>query len=235
MSVVALLLVSCAAWETSSPSYTPPPVDGPVPSHYAPPPPVDPRVPTGTPPGDPPRSGNVRVAIASVQLLDDCPDPVPAASDASAGATMSAPESASRAKPTAGPAIGKARWSCAQSTVQLSVRADFAGQLRIEAVRVLDATSTRTAGSTTLRGPTVWSDANGTYAPWNERTVAGTDLRISYMLGNLDLSRAAELVGPQFNAYMGPFLLEIDVSVDGKRQTIRSGEFSREPVEVMVT
>jgi hypothetical protein len=34
---------------------------------------------------------------------------------------------------------------------------------------------------------------------------------------------------------MGPFLLEIDVSVDGKRQTVRSSAFSREPPHVMVT
>lgn len=226
MSLAVLLLAACAAWETSSPSYTPPPVDGPVPSHYAPPPPVEPGVP-GTPP-DAPRS--VQVAIASVQLLEDCPDPAPAESAPGAMAEM-----APRGKRASDAGGSEQRRWCAQSTVQLSVRSDFVGQLRIEGVRLLDASSQRMAGPAALRGPTRWSDADGMYTPWNERTVAGTELRISYKLGEPDLSRAAELVGPDFNTYMGPFMLEIDVSVDGKRQTVRSSAFSREPPHVMVT
>jgi hypothetical protein len=34
---------------------------------------------------------------------------------------------------------------------------------------------------------------------------------------------------------MGPYVLELEVSVDGHRQTIRSAEFTHEPPHIMVT
>jgi hypothetical protein len=248
--VLALLLASCAAWESSSPDYTPPPVDGPAPSHYAPPPPGDPREPTEVPPIVAPPATNAKVAIASVQLLEDCPDPVPAAAapspsmPAAAGVTAPSVRQQSEQKPqssmqkrSAGDTADGApfRRMCSQSTVQLSVSCDVAGQFRIEAVRVLAARSGKVAGPAKLRLPTTWSDANGTYAPWDERTVAGSELKISYKLGDPDFSQASALVGDDFNTFGGPFILELDVSVDGKRQTIRSAEFTREPPHVMVT
>lgn len=230
LSLAVLLVAACAAWETSSPSYTAPPVESPTPSHYAPPPPVDPQAPSSQP--EAPLPVAVKVAIASVQLLEDCPDPAPTPA---ASASAEAPARMSQAKRAPGAGDVAQRRRCSQSTVQLSVRSDAAGQLRIEGVRVLDANSKRIVGPAQLRGPTRWSEADGIYTPWDERTVAGTELRISYKLGDPDMSRAAELVGPEFNTYVGPFLLELDVSIDGHRQTIRSPEFTREPVHVMVT
>lgn len=249
VSVLALLLVSCAAWESSTPNNSPPPVDGPVPSHYAPPPPGDPREPTVTPPTEVPPATNTKVAIASVQLLQDCPDPVPAAAAPSTptpAAGASAPivrqmgdqaPSRSMQKPMAGDtADGSSfRRMCSQSTVQLAVTSEAAGQFRIEGVRVLAARGGKVAGTAKLRLPTLWSDANGTYTPWDERTVAGSELKISYKLGDPDLAQAEGLVGSDFNTFSGPFMLELDVSVDGVRQTIRSAEFTREPPHVMVT
>lgn len=234
-SLVVLLLTACAAWETSAPSYTPPPADGSVPSHYAPPPPGDPRQP---PPTEPQPTADLRVAIASVQLLQDCPDPQPVAPAPSAGAPMAKePSAQSRMDVAAGDTPNGVAWQppCSQSTVQLSVRSDVAGKFRVEAVRVLDAGSKKVAGTATLRGPVSWREGNGTYAAWDERTLAGDELKVSYKLGDPDLSRAGETVGPAFNTYFGPFILELDVSVDGVRRTIRSGEFSREPPEIMVT
>lgn len=56
------------------------------------------------------------------------------------------------------------------------------------------------------------------------------------MVGDLVFTSAAErLLGDKFNTYTGPFLLEITVSAGGKRRTVRSPEFSREPPHVMVT
>lgn len=238
VSAAVLLLAACAGWESSSPSYSPPPVDGPAPSHYAPPPPGDPRAPVDAAP----QTANAKVAIASVQLLQDCPDPAPeapaAAITAPAGEAMqerSVQHSRMR-RPAGESADGSSyRAACAQSTVQLSVRSDVAGQFRIEGVRVLAASTKKVAGPAKLRGPTRWSDADGTYSAWDERTVAGADLRISYKLGDPDLSGAADMTDDNFNTYMGPFILELDVSVDGRRQTIRSAEFTREPPHVMVT
>ena len=209
VAVLALILSACASWENSPQS--------------APPPPVEPGVP---PPAEHP--AQIRVAIASVQLLDDCPDP-PAAQ-------VAAPAAASRA--AAGESMQKRSSDyveqCAQSTVQLAVHSDRPGMLRIEALRVLDPRTQKRVGTTTLRQPTQWS-TGGSYVPWNERVTADRDLQISYKLGALDLAQASELAGPTFNPYMGPFVLELDVSIDGVRQTIRSPEFGRQPPEIMVT
>lgn len=224
-SALALLLSACASWENSPSASAPPPAETPVPSsRYAPPPPVEPGV---TPP--PGRAAEIHVAIASVQLLEDCPEPA------------AAPEPAASSRAPAGAASRQQEKrssdyveQCTQSTVQLAVHSDRSGPFRIEAIRVLDPGTQRQAGTTTLRQPTRWS-ADGSYVPWNERVTAGQDLQISYKLGELDLSRASERVGPAFNTFAGPFVLELDVSLDGARQTIRSAEFGRRPVEIMVT
>ena len=224
--VLLLLLSACAGWDSSTPSYSQPPVEEPVPSHYAPSPPDVPEPPE---PPAPPAAPGDHVAIASVQLLGDCPDPTPASGiagppgEGSAGARGGA----SAGKPTEG-------W-CSQSTAQLAVRSDRPGLLRIEAVRVLDAATRKVAGTSTLRQPTRWSADLGAYAPWDGRVLAGTELQTSYKLGVLDLSRSARLVGPDFDANFGPFILEVDVSIDRRRQTVRSPEFGRIDTHMMVT
>ncbi len=229
--VLAVLLSACAGWDSATPSYAQPPVQEPVPSHYAPPPPevIEPAEPEPEPPAAP-ATGD-RVAIASVQLFDDCPEPAPT----SGIAQESAPAAESRragpaGKPTEGRDLG-----CAQSMVQLAIQSDRPGLLRIEAVRVLDPATKKVAGSSTLRQPTRWSAELGAYAPWDARVPAATELQASYKLGVFDLSRSAERVGPEFNAFYGPFMLEVDVSIDGRRQTVRSPEFSRVDIHMMVT
>lgn len=195
-----------------------------MPSHVAPDANDTPPAPLPEPP-----SAEIKVAVASVQLIEDCPELAPAAAASARKPTASLPGPSA-----AGEAIDDRHdRHCTQSTVQLSVRSDVLGPFRIEAIRVLDPKSQRAAGSATLREPTRWSDSM--YSPWDGRVDVKTELKISYKLGALDLTRAAELVGPDFNTYMGPFVLELDVSVDGHRQTIRSAEFGREPPHIMVT
>lgn len=194
---------------------------------------------TPPPPLPEPPSAEIKVAVASVQLIEDCPELAPAAA-----ASARKPVAASLPGPSVGGPAGRSQQQgdaiddrhyrhCTQSTVQLSVRSDVLGPFRIEAIRVLDPKSQRAAGAATLREPTRWSDSM--YSPWDGQVDVKTELKISYKLGALDLTRAAELVGPDFNTYMGPFVLELDVSVDGHRQTIRSAEFGREPPHIMVT
>ncbi|MBL9107378.1 MAG: hypothetical protein JNL82_41190 [Myxococcales bacterium] len=250
ISVVVLLLSACAAWDSAAPSNTPPPADGPAPSHYAPPPPGDPRA---LPPVDPPQpQADLKVAFASVLLQEDCAEPAPAAAPAMPAPVTPAPGAASQAKPVlmnekaaaGAPAAMSQRYAgdtadgrpwqppCFQSLVQLSVQSEVAGKFAVTAVRVIDPASQRVVGSSTFRGPTLWSDAGG-YTAWDERTVAGRELKVSYKLGALDIS--PDRAGPGFSAFMGPFMLEIDVLVDGVRRTVRSAEFSREPPHVIVT
>lgn len=218
LAVVAVLLSSCAAWDTTNQYTPPPPAEGPTPSHvspnaaYTPPPPVGPTAPLPEPP-----HVEIKVAIASVQLIEDCPDPAPAAEEARG---MSAKQSVARGDV----ADGGSRFdrSCTQSTVQLALRSDVQGPFRVEAVRVLDARTQRPVGKTSLRGPTRWSAGDGMYMPWDERVDVKSELKISYKLGAFDR------VG-------GPYVLELEVSVDGHRQTIRSPEFIDEPPHMMVT
>lgn len=239
VTVVAVLLTACAGWDSSSPSAPPPPAESPVPSsHYAPPPPANPDPTPALPDA---QHVEMKVAIASVQLLEDCPDPEPAAA-AAAGSAAPAREmavgterSSQRGKRAPGSEGDSFRRSCAQSMVQLSLRSDVPGGFRIEAARVIDPKTQKSAGTAKLRAPTRWDEAGGTYAAWNERVDSKAELKISYKLGELDLARAVELVGPEFNTYGGPFVLELDVSIDGHRQTIRSPEFTREPPHIMVT
>ncbi len=89
----------------------------------------------------------------------------------------------------------------------------------------------------TRRGPSdVQYDATGTYGEWQEYTAAGKDLKVSYKMGDLEFTPAAEkLSGVRFNTYSGPFLLEIEVTAGGRRKTVRSPEFTREPPHLMVT
>jgi hypothetical protein len=214
--VVVLLLAACAAWDTSSPNQGPPPADTPTPSsRYAPPPPARPGD-----PGDP--EPEIRVAIASVQLLDDCPEP-----EAERAARADNDEEAKRS--------GDARSWCSQSTVQMALGSDRAGPFRIEAVRVLDGAKARVAGSSRLRAPTRWDPQNASYLPWDEQIAAGGDLKISYKLGLLDLSGAGPLVGSDFNVFSGPFVLELDVSVGGVRRTVRSPQFVRQNDDMVET
>jgi hypothetical protein len=226
-SSLALVFAACAAYETTAPSYAPPPPDAPPPT-YTPPPP-------DAPPPDAP-AAEIKVAIASVQLLEDCPDPEPEIAAPSASRSMPSPSAHSQRKVRESSADGESfRRSCSQSTVQLSVTSSRAGRFRVEAARVLDAASLRPAGPVNLRAPTRWDAQQGTYAAWDEQLAAGVEARAGYKLGDPDFSRAAELVGPTFNTYGGPFVLELEVSVDGRRQTVRSSEFSREPPDMMVT
>lgn len=166
------------------------------------------------------------MAIGSVQLLDDCPD---------------APEQAAEAERSARAEDAKSSGyapRCEQSTVQLAVRSDRGGRIGVEAVRVLDGARQRLAGSSTLRQPTRWSVAEGRYLQWDGVVAAGAaEQRVSYKLGALDLAQAQAqaLAGPDFNSYSGPFMLEIDVSIDGRRQTIRSPMFQRREMDMVET
>ena len=257
VSVLALLLAACAAWETTTPSYGPPPAESPAPSHYAPPPPQDPQpepepiaepepTPTPTPTPTPIVTSPVtklQAAIASVQLLEDCPEPAPSPAQAPVTEAPGAPAMAESARQ--GPSGqsstmerpgGEYRRMCSQSTVQLSVQADGVQPFKIVAVRVLAANGKKVVGTTKLRAPTTWDDATGTYGEWQEYTAAGKDLKVSYKMGDLEFTPAAEKLSvDRFNTYSGPFLLEIEVSAGGKRKTVRSPEFTREPPHVMVT
>lgn len=209
-------------------------------------------------PTDPPTpSARVEIKVASVQLVQNCSDPpsdAEAEAKAGAAAKVSAGPAASEEPPAAmaqarapmppreGDVSAGARlagdgpngWSppCTQSTMQLSIAnvGDREGKLRIEGVRLLEAASKRDLGKIEARKPSQWNPG-GTYQPWDQVVQPGATVKVGYRLGDPDWSQAQDGSDP----YTRPYVLEIDISVDGISQTVRSPEFVREPVHVIVT
>lgn len=191
----------------------------------------------------------VTVAVASVQLIQDCPDPAepaPAAAPSAVAPPVADVAAKQGSMPSPGPSarMGKMApgsgpgWSppCTQSTLQLALqnpgKAD--GTLRVEAVRLVDAASKKLLGPIVARKPSLWSDV-GAYQPWDERVKAGAQIKVGYRLAEPDWSQVTTTLGPAVNLYAQPFVLEVDVSIDGTRQTLRSPEFVREQVHMIAT
>lgn len=207
-----------------------------------------------------PARADIKAAVASVQLIQNCPDPpdAPATNPApppppaapAAEAPIVQPVPGSEQKPTeVGPGPtgsmqkmaagasaypGGGGWSppCTQSTVQLSLTnsGDADGQIHITEIRMLDATSKQPVGKIVGRKPMQWSDEGG-YRPWDEHVAPGQTLKVGYHLGDPDPGEPYDPGSPPATRY----ILEIDVAVDGRKDTVRSGEFVREPVHMIVT
>lgn len=230
--LLALSLPACAAHE------------GPA-TGDRPPPPPEPRA-------------EIRASIASVQLIQDCPDPPgeAALSNAPAGPYTPPPPAAAAAPMPAmeeraasadipqpgSPAAARMRpdsnWSppCTQSTMQIFLpnTGEAAGQVRVLSVRLVDATTKRDLGAIVPRKPHQWQP-QGAYQPWNEQVAAKTNVNATYRLAEPDWSQATVTLGGPTDLYSRPFLLEVQVSVDGVAQTIRSPEFVRQQVHIVVT
>jgi hypothetical protein len=186
----------------------------------------------------------VTVAVASVQLLEDCPDP-PEPGAAEAPAADQAP-AAARSMPAPGPTQpgaalmrkagpGGGSPPCIQSTIQLSFNNTGAapGKLQIMAVRLLDAADKRELGTLQSRKPQLWSDDAG-YKPWNETVDDGANIKAAYRLADPDWSQVQSKLPGGTILYTRPFILELDVTVDGVVQTVRSPEFVRQEGHNMI-
>ena len=236
LSVTLLLsLAACASHEGPTPNHNPTP--------------------------EPEPRAEVQVAIASVQLAQDCPDP---ASDASATPSTAGqayappppaqpadadrlpPGPAARASasqrapgpPMPGAALDSTGWSppCVQSSMQLSLANTGArsGKLEIRAVRLIDVETRRALGPIASRKPSEWN-AEGTYRPWSEQVAARTTAKVAYRLGEPDWGQAQQQLGATVHLHGRPFILEVEVAVDGRIQTLRSSEFMREEIHMVVT
>ena len=216
---------------------------------------VDPKPepdPVPDPPPDPvPEASPVKVAIASVTMVEDCPDPPPPAEpepemaeDADKKPTEPAKEemAAKAAEPAGDMAPGAAAYDgggmpdfCEQSMMQLTLQGHEgeAAPVKIEAVRLLQPSDKTVVAEIDARGPTVW-DGTGTYAPWDESLKAGTEVKASYKLSVPNWSDVERKIGNVPSAgHM--FVIEVDISVGGVKQTVTSPEFARREPEVVVT
>jgi len=190
------------------------------------------------------------VSVASVQIMQDCPDPVtappPAAKPAAAPTEVAGDmPPAAPMPPRAGAAARRSthsgrsmRQPCTQSTMQLA----FTGQgpapatVRIKEIALFPAAGGAASGGElgTLRsrGPAAFVD--GSYKPWDETLKPGGDLKASYKLSMPNWSEVESRNGSK-TSFGAMFVLEIDVEIDGVVQTVRSPEFTRERPHVMVT
>lgn len=171
-----------------------------------------PGTPPGTRPTTPPPVSDtpaaVTVAVASVQLMQDCPDDRPvAAGQQSSEVDMSHSQGKRRAPPS----------GCSLN-LSLTNAGGRAGQLRVTRVRLLDGKGKRTLATVTSRTPTRW-DAD-TYVAWDERVAGNTTTQVAYSLADAKWER-----GGAGDLYIKPYIVEVVVVIDGRKQTVRSAEF----------
>lgn len=205
---------------------------------------------TSSDPTPEPQRADIKVAVASVQLIQDCPDPPdpPAAptSDSTAAPivhpvpgyappppSMPAGDVAAQRMAPGAALPGTGGWSppCTQSTVQLSLSnsGPVDGQIRITGMRLLDAASKRPVHKIISRKPSQWFDPGG-YRPWDERVPAGQTIKVGYRI-----AEDAVLPNDSSQPTSQTYILEIDVASDDRTQTVRSAEFVREPIHMIVT
>ena len=190
------------------------------------------------------------IAVASVQLIQDCsdpPEPVAAkpVAEAEPAGPIIHPVGGSKDYPLVehpgsvdpafkGPGFNQ---PCTQSTVQLSLsnKGVVSGRLQILNIRLLDAATQRELGTLVGRKPSLWSEA-GTYQPWDEIvSEGGAGLKVAYRLGDPDWTQVQARLDPGSSLFTRPFMLEIEFKFDGATQTVRSPEFVRQEVFMVVT
>ncbi len=170
----------------------------------------------------------LRGAVSSVNLVDDCPEPetpaIPAEQAAKPSADV-APGAALYGEP--GPGFGP---GCTQSTVQLTLAHDGRTTLPIAIAEVRVVASGKAVGKVSVRAPQRW-EADGRYSAWDQTIPAGSEVKASYRVGLPDWK--APEVAP--DGYGRDLVLEVDVVFEGRTITLRSSTFQRERPHVVVT
>jgi hypothetical protein len=188
------------------------------------------------------------VAIASVQMIEDCPSdhdawrPPPVVDPSAAAAAPAAAQPIAEPTPMPGAALDVSRgdsphgWTqpCTQSTMQLVLTnlTESPAKAKLEVVRLLDPKTGKEVAKLEAREPAAWAD--GAYQSWNESLGPRQAVKASYELSVPDWSAVEKTlgVGSSFGAM---FLLEVEVKVGDERQTVRSPQFPREQPHVIVT
>ncbi len=172
----------------------------------------DPGTDAGTDPGadsgtKPTGKSSVVVSIASVSLADDCPDALP--------------KNETQADICADPGCGPL---CDQSSMHLAFVSDLVAdaaprKVTITAARLLDADTGKVLDDLTPREPAIWTmDA---YSPWDEK-LTSANVQALYKLSQPDWGT----IGADWDA---SFILEVDLEIDGAKNTVKSDVVQREP------
>jgi hypothetical protein len=168
--------------------------------------------------------------ISSVQMLEDCPDPKPATGTPASPKPAQAPaksapaESMPASMAPARPGDQAYAPPCQQSTMQVS----FAGQgpesskVVVKELRLLTAEG-KSLATIETRLPTIWNES--VYTAWDEQVQPGKDIQVSYKISPPAWHDVETALGSPTHGKM--FVLEADIEVGGKKQTVRSIEFAR--------
>ncbi len=179
-------------------------------------------------------------SIASVQILEDCPDaepakaadPVKAAEQKPAkSAPATGPKLAIRAPAEAAPGArsAPADWGgagppCLQSTIQVTFKGqgDQSSTVKLKQVRLLTPGG-KDIGGLLSRMPSIWGE--GVYTPWDAKLQPNQDAKVSYKITSPDWTKAETILGGPTHGKM--FVLEAVIDIDGKTQKVRSQQFAR--------
>ena len=176
-------------------------------------------------------AAKLRAAIASVELLEDCPDPEPTAdSDREERAKSSVPKDSSELE-----GQGRSGSGCTQSTLQISLAHDAAQAQRVDvvAVRLLRADTKQSLTTLRTRKPSKWN-GEGVYQPWDQLVPSGGTIQVSYRLAEPDWN-AVENALRDRSSFDQPYLVEVDLVMAGETTTVRSTELARLQLHVMET
>jgi hypothetical protein len=188
--------------------------------------PIDPATQPTTPIEKPVIVNPAVVTIASVTMLEDCPDADP----------VEAKEARAVTEPEGEMAEGKRdeRYAepCAQSTMQLAItgQGESSSKLKIVALRLVGPDG-KTLDTLEARSPTIWKD--NAYVPWDQMVLPKTDVKASYKVSIGNWSKVEKALGG--SSYGRMYVVEADVEIAGVRGTIRSSKATREPVEMIET
>ena len=226
---LSVLMASCAASEeaqTAKPSIVAPTPTADEPQN---PPHVEPPHEVPETGGTPTAANAVTPSIASARLVQDCPDPKPAAAIRS---DEPAPARGARAKRSRRQGGGSFKQPCTQSSVQLAFSKSGETRLKVELkeIRLLSADD-KMLGTLSARMPTHWQE--GTYVAWDGMLMPNAENKASYKLSLPDWSAVESASGK--SSYETMYILEVDVDVAGTITTVRSPQFERSRPQIIRT
>ena len=184
----------------------------------------------------------VDVAVGSVLLERDCPDPPDVAHPAPASVVPPAsrrpvrpvsPGVTARSVPRK-PGVAENSRTCRQSTLQITFdnRGTAPAEVSITEVTMRDVETDQVVAALPSRGPSKWSDADNAYAKWDQNIAATTSARTSYRIKPPSWSAVeAKLDGKPSRGRT--YDVEVSLRIDGVPATARSAEFTRPPIVPM--
>ncbi|MGH1347996.1 MAG: hypothetical protein ACRBN8_40955 [Nannocystales bacterium] len=193
-----------------------------------------------------PEEAAVVVAVGSVLLESDCPDPPPAKPSAPESMAPSAAPAKPVKRSTAASAPAEVppmpgdsvapprRRRCQQSTLQITFenKAETSTKVRVVEVRLRDVQTDQQVATLASRKPSKWSEADNAYTAWDENLAGGSSARTSYRIKPPSWSSVeARLEGKPSRGRT--YDVEVAVEVDGSPTTARSAEFTRPPIVPM--